>query len=343
MIAGSLNGTNLYFATSSNGITIGNLTQGIGMTLVSVTSTIGTNIKCVACDTTGQYVVCANSSNSIFYSNNYGTSWSASSPTSITGAYTITCIGNGSSCSFIIGDNGNNIWLSTNQGQLFTSIYTGSQFNSGFNDSIGYIGTTMLIGTLAGYPIVRGIYTPPPPPPPPVICFKEGSKILCLIDEQELYVPIETIKPGTLVKTRLDGYKPVALIGTSKLYNPNDNLRGSRRLYKLTQEKYPELTEDLFLTGCHCILKDNITWKEHDDIKCFMKDIYKTDEKIRIPACLDERAIPYQVEGVFPIWHLALEHEDMYMNYGIYANGLLVESTSKRMISEYSGMKLIEN
>jgi len=29
------------------------------------------------------------------------------------------------------------------------------------------------------------------------------------------------------------------------------------------------------------------------------------------------------------------------MNYGIYANGLLVESASKRMMGEISGMKMV--
>jgi hypothetical protein len=52
---------------------------------------------------------------------------------------------------------------------------------------------------------------------------------------------------------------------------------------------------------------------------------------------LDQKAEPYDEEGTFTIWHVALEHEDDYMNYGIWANGLLVESCSKRMMKEYSG------
>jgi hypothetical protein len=58
-------------------------------------------------------------------------------------------------------------------------------------------------------------------------------------------------------------------------------------------------------------------------------------------AALDHNAEPFLEEGVFPIWHLALDHEDERMNYGVYANGLLVETTSKRMLREYSGMKLV--
>ena len=38
----------------------------------------------------------------------------------------------------------------------------------------------------------------------------------------------------------------------------------------------------------------------------------------------------------------ALENDNYYMNYGIYANGLLVETCSKRYLKELSNMTLIE-
>jgi hypothetical protein len=42
------------------------------------------------------------------------------------------------------------------------------------------------------------------------------------------------------------------------------------------------------------------------------------------------------------IYHIALENDDYYMNYGVYANGLLVETCSKRYLKELSRMELIE-
>jgi hypothetical protein len=62
----------------------------------------------------------------------------------------------------------------------------------------------------------------------------------------------------------------------------------------------------------------------------------------RLFAFLDPRAEPYEVEGEFSIYHIALENENYYMNYGVYANGLLVETCSKRYLKELSGMTLIE-
>jgi hypothetical protein len=59
--------------------------------------------------------------------------------------------------------------------------------------------------------------------------------------------------------------------------------------------------------------------------------LFVTDGKYRLITAFDERANPWNTKGIFPIWHLALEHEDEKMNYGIYANGgLLVETCSIR-------------
>ena len=174
-----------------------------------------------------------------------------------------------------------------------------------------------------------------------VLCFKEGTKILCLVDGKETYLPVETLKPGTLVKTSLDGYKKVDTIGSSKIYNPAHTIRGKNRLYKCTKTNYPEVFEDLVITGCHSILVDDITDTQRKDITELAGRIFVTDNKYRLMACLDERAEPYTEAGVHTIWHFALENDNYYYNYGVYANGLLVETSSKRMMKELSGMELL--
>ena len=117
-------------------------------------------------------------------------------------------------------------------------------------------------------------------------------------------------------------------------------MRAKNRLYRCSQKQYPELTEDLILTGCHSILVKDITQRQREETYELLGDIFVTDEHYRLLACIDERATPYEEECVFTIWHFALEHEHMRANYGVYANGLLVETSSKRMMSEYSGMEL---
>ena len=64
-------------------------------------------------------------------------------------------------------------------------------------------------------------------------------------------------------------------------------------------------------------------------------------KKYRLMACFDEKTEPYELEGLHNIWHFSLENNDHLMNYGVYANGLLVETTSIRMMHELSGMELV--
>lgn len=175
-------------------------------------------------------------------------------------------------------------------------------------------------------------------PPAPVSCFKEDTNILCFKDNKEVYVKIQDLQKGDLVKTYIHGYVPVNMLGTAKVYNPANTLRGQNRLYVCRSTNYPEVTEDLIITGCHSILVNHFTDKQREITKELMGNIYITDGKARLMACIDERAEPYEEEGVFTIWHLALDHDNYYMNYGIYANGLLVETCSKRYLKELSGM-----
>lgn len=176
----------------------------------------------------------------------------------------------------------------------------------------------------------------------PYPCFKDDSKILCFKEGNELYVKVQDIRKGDLVKTLKHGYVPVNMIGTTKLYNSGNTLRGTNKLYLCSPDKYPELTEDLVITGCHSILVDNISEKQKEGTLELFGHILITDNKYRLIAYLDEKATPYLEQGLFNIWHIALDNDDYYMNYGIYANGLLVETCSKRYLKELSGMTLIE-
>jgi hypothetical protein len=164
---------------------------------------------------------------------------------------------------------------------------------------------------------------------PAAACFKEGTQILCLMNGKETYQSIETVKPGTLVKTSLDGYKPVALIASGSLQN----------LYRCSPREYPELTEDLYITGHHAILVDQLTSHERSQTSKILGRIFVTDRKYRLLACVDTRAQPWNSAGSYTIWHLALEHADPNMNYGIYANGLLVESCPINTLKNRSNLR----
>jgi hypothetical protein len=177
---------------------------------------------------------------------------------------------------------------------------------------------------------------------PAAPCFLEGSTILCKVDGVEKYVPVEQLKKGTLVKTSLDGYKAVVLVGNGTIQNPGNDERTENRLYKCSPSKYNQLTSDLYITGCHSILESSISDTQKKDIIKHLGRVFITGNKYRLMACVDERAEPWNSEGAYTIWHFALENKDEKMNYGVYANGgLLVETCSISFLKNKSNMSIV--
>jgi len=176
-----------------------------------------------------------------------------------------------------------------------------------------------------------------------VPCFLEGSSILCLVDNEEKYVPIQDMRKGTLVKTLEHGYRKLELIGRKKFINSGSKERGEQQLYVCSKEKYPELTEDLVLTGDHSILVKSITDEQRKRMTEILGEIFVTENNYRLLTFLDDRAEPWSSKGEHMIWHFALESDNIYVNFGVYANGgLKVESSPIRFIRDKAFMELIE-
>lgn len=178
-----------------------------------------------------------------------------------------------------------------------------------------------------------------PPIPFDYSCFKSDTKILT----DSGYRYIQDLRPGDLIKTRASGYKPVCMIGTIEIEHPASPDRIKNQLYTYSNDKCSEIFEDLVVTGCHSVLVDEFVSPEQRATTAeVLGNIYVTENKYRLPACVDDRSAIYDKPGTYAIYHLALEHDNYYMNYGVYANGLLVETCSKRYLKELSHMTLIE-
>ena len=164
-------------------------------------------------------------------------------------------------------------------------------------------------------------------------CFIEGTKILCYNNSNEMYMMIQDIKKGDLVKTYNHNYMKVHSIMKTNIYNTySSNI--TNMLYRLSKENYPELFEDLIITGGHSILVDKITYEDIEKTLHITDSIYMTDNKVRLLACVDMKASYYDNVGYHTIYHIALENDNIDTNYGIYANGLLVESCPIKIIGE---------
>jgi hypothetical protein len=69
----------------------------------------------------------------------------------------------------------------------------------------------------------------------------------------------------------------------------------------------------------------------------------KIDDKEKLIACFDKRFKEHNELGLFNIYHLVLENENnQYKNYGIYANGILAESTDEITLSRIENFNLIK-
>jgi hypothetical protein len=173
--------------------------------------------------------------------------------------------------------------------------------------------------------------------PAPIPCFKENTRILTKTG----YRYIQDLKIGDLVKTTFNDYKPIVIIGKKEYKHSISKTRVKDQLYKCSNKNYPEVFEDLIITGCHSILVDKFkNDNEREKTILINGDAYITDTKFRLPACVDERTTVYEKEGDYMVYHFALENDNYYYNYGVFANGLLVETSSKRYLNELSEMSL---
>lgn len=169
-----------------------------------------------------------------------------------------------------------------------------------------------------------GIYYMYPADP---VCFGKGTLIQC----EGGSVPVEDLKVGMLVKTLKHGYRVVTLMGTSTIRNPGGSERVRNRLYV-----YPK--ENLVLTGGHSVLLDDVSGDQLNCIKRSFGGLFFTEGKIRLMAMDDETAEPYLTKGNFPIYNFVLEAPNENTNYGVYANGKLVESSFPYWVKKMNAM-----
>jgi hypothetical protein len=157
------------------------------------------------------------------------------------------------------------------------------------------------------------------------ICFVKGTKILCFVDNLEIYIPVEQLTTETYVKTYEHGYKKIIFIKNFSIINssrkPVTKKEKINKIYKLVKEDYEELFEDLYMNGAHSILVDTLTEEENRiNLKLF-GNYKKIGDKIRLITYINEKAISINDDLRYEMYHISTGEEE-----GIYANGILTES-----------------
>jgi len=184
------------------------------------------------------------------------------------------------------------------------------------NDTLRNTGATITFTAIAG----RNPISP--------ACFIEGTKLYAHVHDKDLYVNIKDLRSGDLINTYLHGKKAIKFIGKGTM--TNDPTKWNGCVKKLP--KHGDMTDDLFVTGAHSILVDELSEKEKEG----MLAIYgtadrKVDDKILLLSWVSDKFESIVDEENYTYYHLVLEHDnDEMKRYGIWANGVLTESQCEK-------------
>jgi hypothetical protein len=172
-------------------------------------------------------------------------------------------------------------------------------------------------------------------------CFLADSKVLT----DKGLISIQLLKKGDLIQTLNDGLLPVKFVGMRSFFNKLTEERINAHLYKLNKIDFPELLEDLFITGGHPLLVDEKDLDEEPKKKLLDMDDTPiiTEGKYRVFACVHPKAELWNDEKEHEIFDIVLENEDPKKNIGIWVNGILTESMDEDFFLNNSGMINISN
>jgi hypothetical protein len=149
-----------------------------------------------------------------------------------------------------------------------------------------------------------------------VTCFVKGTNILSKNNE---YVKIEDLKIGDEIKTFKNGYVKIKYILVRKMKNEN----AIHQIHKLKNE-------NLFLTGGHSLLVDDLNESEKINILKTWGELKKVDDKFLLLTCFatNPNVIKIDDNNIYDLYHIVLENENEDGQYGIYSNNVLTESMS---------------
>jgi surface protein len=163
----------------------------------------------------------------------------------------------------------------------------------------------------------RSYFNQPPP------CFDKKTMILC----PNGYKCISELKFGDEVVTYKHGNKKICRIGTrTQVFNHTND----ENLCMYRMKKDDTMHDDLMVTGRHAILLDDWSSHIHQEGKLKVPKTMIDDKKPLISSLCNKFEREIEVKQ-YTVYHIALEGNQN--RYGVYANGVLMESWDKRQTS----------
>jgi hypothetical protein len=143
-----------------------------------------------------------------------------------------------------------------------------------------------------------------------------------------------------LVKTS-KGFHAVGIIGSRAVTIPESADRSADRLYTLSKEKFPTLTQDLTVSGRRAILVDKATNEEKKCTVDAMGRLSVIDNKICLAVCAHADAALSSTVGATTLYNFSLDERRIRTAQGVYANGLLVDHSPSYLMrsTEYTRLQ----
>lgn len=174
----------------------------------------------------------------------------------------------------------------------------------------------------------------------PIVGFAEGTMILCKVADAEQSVAVQDLRKGSLVKTS-QGFHAVDIVASRAVTIPESADRSADRLYTLSKDKFPTLTQDLTVSGRRAILVDKATDVEKKCTVDAMGSLSAIDNKICVAVCAHADAALSSTVGATTLYNFSLDTHEPRKAHGVYANGLLVDHTPSYLMrsTEYTRLQ----
>lgn len=156
---------------------------------------------------------------------------------------------------------------------------------------------------------------------PGVLCILSTTNILTLRGQ----IPIKDLTKTDRVIC-LDAIRDIHTLSSSKV---NHTLK--------EPILYQHANSNLILTKDHSLLLSTYDSNEQkDNVEKYFGLTCITGGMVRVPACLSNSMKVYEVFGAHTVYHIALQSEDVDINYAIFADNILVETCQISQINKMS-------